>query len=78
MKYKQPQHHRSRGKATLPAPPNQRPGAEGVVSAAKLCSVIPPAKCDALPCDSARLALCLAELLGPDASQMYSCHKVAS
>ena len=21
MKYKQPQHHRSRGKATLPAPP---------------------------------------------------------
>ena len=30
MKYKQPQHHRSRGKATLPAHPHQRPGAEGV------------------------------------------------
>lgn len=38
----------------------------------------PPAKSYALLCDNARLVLCLAELLGRDASQMYLCRKVAS
>ena len=69
MKYKQPQHHRSRGKAPLPAHPP---------SMARSGGRRPPAKCDALLCDNARLALCLAELLGRDASQMYLCRKIAS
>ena len=68
MKYKQPQHHRSREKASCPPPP----------STARSGGRRPPAKCDALFCDNARLAVCLAELLGRDASQMYSCRKVAS
>jgi len=49
-----------------------------LVSAARLCSVMPPAKRDALLCDSAKLVLCLAELLVRDASQMYPCRKDAS
>jgi len=51
---------------------------EHLVSAARLCSVTPPAKWDALLCDSAKLVLCLAELLARDASQMYPRRKVAS
>jgi hypothetical protein len=51
---------------------------EHLVSAARLCSVTPPAKWDALLCDSAKLVLCLAELLVRDASQMYPCRKDAS